>query len=181
MGARSLVVAQSLAALATVSDVYAPSRSTDRDRRSWQVSWLGSLILVRWDGGDPHAWHDVRWTAGVSAILGGWPPWSISDAEVDRFRRRIEELSSGAVEDPAPCSTGDAIEFTYLSFYKIKARCLWVGSGVVGVRIRMLGHDHALQVPWSFVERVEDRIEARQYGRRVSALHTGSKNNVAID
>src|SRR6266576_441680 len=147
---KAFVVERALSAVNI--QTYAPHRTVRHGRMTVEVPWLGGLILARWDGADAHLWHEVRNIIGVSAILGGWPPWSISDAEVDRFRARVDELSDGGIVDPAPCSVGDAVRFSYLSFHQLESRCLWVGGGVVGVRIRMLGHDHILQVPYAFVD-----------------------------
>jgi hypothetical protein len=164
---RSSRAVERLAGLDRVGEVYFPVRTVRVGRFERHAPWLGSLVLLRWIGSDPIAWHDVRGCDGVSAILGGWPPWTIADVEVERFRMRVAELSSGALDDrPPPCGVGDEIQFSFLSFYQLRSRCLWVGNGIVGVRVKMLGHDHLLQVPWEFIERVEERSKTPQYGRR---------------
>lgn len=170
--------AEAVARLPCVSEIYAPLRMTEKNRWSQQSQlWLGVLVLARWPGDDPHAWHDVAGataigrplTPVVSAILGGWPPATVPDAAVERFARAIQVIESkGQVIDLSPpCAAGDAVRFTHLggAFYEVLGHCLWASAGVVGIRVRMMGHDQVIQVPYAGVVGVE-RVTARQYGRR---------------
>jgi hypothetical protein len=158
---RALDAAEALSKLACISEVCAPfqERSNHRHGRSIErhQPWLGPLVLARWPGDDPHAWHDVNDLAPVVGILGGWPPATVSDAAVERFLGSIQEIeSNGHIDPPPPCAAGDIVRFSHLDvFHRVVARCLWAAGGMVGLRLRMLGHDMMLQVPYAAIEAAE--------------------------
>jgi hypothetical protein len=145
--------------------------------------WLGSFVLARWRGDDPHAWHEVvdavdlkrSMTSVVSGVLGGWPPSIVPDDAVQRFVDTIQAIENKEqMIDSPPCAVGDAIRFTHLGgvFYNVPGHCLWVAAGVVGVRVRILGRDQVIQVPYADVMLANGLI-GRQYGRRDRGLHKG--------
>jgi hypothetical protein len=174
--------AEAISSLSCVAEVYAPLRtwvdhSSGRSIMRYSP-WLGSFVLARWRGDDPHAWHEVvsvtdpkrSMTGIVSGILGGWPPGAVLDSAVHRFMDTIQAIESeGHQVDrlPPPCAPGDAVRFTYLggAFYHVPGHCVWVSAGVVGVRIRMLGQDQVIQVPYVDVA-LAGGVRGRPYGRR---------------
>jgi hypothetical protein len=115
--------------------------------------WLGPLVLARWITEDPFAWHDVHSLASVSSILGGWQPAVVRDETVKVMLDTIQVIETkGQVTDAPPCTPGSIVRFTYLAFYRLVARCVWVNNSQVGLRISMMGHDTVIPVPWSAVE-----------------------------
>src|SRR5215831_375761 len=118
-GGQALKCAEALRDLACVEDVYAPTRVQKSIYRGREVTrllpWLGSLVLARWDGDDPVAWHDVTDIVGVADILGGWPPANVSNAAVEIFQTQIQNIETNnyVVAQP-PCSPGDEVRFSYL-------------------------------------------------------------------
>ena len=176
--------AESISSLSCVSEVYAPvrtwvARSFGRDIVC-SSPWLGSFVLARWPRDDPQAWHCVAdavdlkrpLTSVVSGILGGWPPSVVSDLAVKRFADAIQAIENKGqgIDLPPPCAPGDAVRFTHLggAFYNVLGYCLWVAAGVVGVRLRILGRDQVIQVPYEDVALARGLV-ARQYGRRRAA------------
>lgn len=160
-----------LARIVGIENVYAPVKAGP----GRPVFWLGSLILARWDADDPHMWHDVARCDGVGQILGAsgarpWPPMTVPDAALALFKEAVAredaKLSGGYFpeDDNPPCAAGDAVRFSYLAFLRCSGHCLWVYRGIVGVKIRMLGYDHLLQVPYEFVEKPQE-IVAPQFGQ----------------
>jgi hypothetical protein len=108
-------------------------------------------------------------TSVVSGILGGWPPSVVPDLEVQRFTAAIQAIEnrSQPTDLSPPCTPGDAVRFSHLggAFYNVPGYCLWVAAGVVGVKLKMLGHDQVIQVPYGDVV-LANGLTARQYGRR---------------
>ena len=162
---------EALRALECVTETCAPSRVTIEFRGGKKIEhrahWLGPLILARWDGSDPHAWHDVNDLPSIFGIFGGWPPSDIPDLQVGRLLDSIRLIEvNGHVVLP-PCKAGDTVRFSPLGLiFRVVARCIWVceRDRTVGVRVRLLGYDHIVTVPYDGVE-ARHEVNGRQYGR----------------
>jgi hypothetical protein len=110
-----------LAKLPCVEEVYAPCRNITAIVRGRAVTrqsfFLGGLVLARWDGDDPHAWHDVRDTIGALAIVGGEHPVTVADPNVEEFHAVVAEINGGTLPHvKPPCAIGDVVRFTFGPF-----------------------------------------------------------------
>jgi hypothetical protein len=148
-----------LQALKCVDEVLAPvrtERSTLRGRAVVrEVPWLGPLVLASWCSSDPHAWHDVVEVPQVLGILGGWPPACVPQDQVERLLKSIQVIqdhdSNTTVATP-PCISGATVRFSWLAFYRLVARCVWVTDSQIGLRLIILGRDAVIPVPWEAIE-----------------------------
>jgi transcription antitermination factor NusG len=149
-----------LQGLPDITEVYAPSRSMVRvirgQRISREIPWLGPLVLARWDGDNPHIWHDVRRSLGVTGIVGGEFPKPIREGEVERLRAWLSMLETRGQADlkPAPCAIGDEIMFSYLAFQNTIGKVDFVGDDYADVKIALLGYPTIVPVPFDAVERI---------------------------
>ena len=165
---------KALEALDCVTEICAPTRSETWSHRGRMIEralpWLGHVLLARWQTDDPHAWHDVNGLPDVSGILGGWPPKVVPEAAIERFldQIRLIEGANGA-DMPPPCQPGDVVRFSFGPFFRLMARCCWVCTGVVGLRVPMLGTEVLVQTPFAAIEYTEPahavRGGRRRYGR----------------
>jgi hypothetical protein len=162
---------KALEALECVAETCAPSRVTIEvrggKRMEHRAFYLGPLVLGRWDGADPHVWHDINDLPSVFGIFGGWPPADVPDGQVERMLDRIRDAELNAPVVLPPCKAGDIVRFSHLGmFFRVVARCIWVceRDQTVGVRVRLLGHDHIVTVPYEGIESRQE-VNGRQFGR----------------
>lgn len=173
---RVLDAARAMGNLPCISEVCAPAATVKLIRRGRTLEvtrpWLGPMVLARWPGHDPYAWHEVINLPFVANILGGWLPATVPDDAVSQFLRSIEERENNreAIQAP-PCAPGDTVRFSHLSiFYRVLGHCIWVAAGLVGIRVTLLGREMMISVPYDGVEETMRPVgkksrRARQFGK----------------
>jgi hypothetical protein len=148
---------EALNEIESVADTCCPIRaavSFHKGRQSiYRYPYLGPLVLAKWVTDDSQVWHKINSLISIYGILGGWPPRTVSDEAVSVMLTRIQEIELKGDVVEAPCQPGDIVRFTHLSFLRIIARCLWVDvkGQTAGLRLRMLGYDQIVAVPWEAI------------------------------
>lgn len=174
--ARVMDAARAIGNLSCISEVCAPFTTVKLVRRGRALEvvrpWLGPMVLARWPGADPFAWHDVMDTVYVADILGGWMPATVPDASVTQFLKAIDDLQNiSTAEQVPPCAPGDAVRFSHLNiFYRVIGHCIWIAAGLVGIRVSLLGRETIISVPYAGIEETirpvgKQRRRARQFGK----------------
>jgi len=106
-------------------------------------------------------------TARCQRNPGRLAPKVVPEAAIERFldQIRLIEGANGA-DMPPPCQPGDVVRFSFGPFFRLMARCCWVCTGVVGLRVPMLGTEVLVQTPFAAIEYTEPAHAVRGGRRR---------------
>lgn len=155
-GGRQGEVVAGLTLLDDTRETYAPVRIEtviERGRRSQRVGfWLGPLVLVRFGGPiDGHLWHAVNDLAGSRGFIGGFAPLPIREREIVGLREWLEDHSVEELLHPAPCVVDDRVAFTQGPFVGWTGDVVEVGSGIVVIKVYLLGGPTLVTVPFDAI------------------------------